>query len=254
MNDFLRRANGAGQANGDHASSRTKPDDGEQPDRYLRIRRPYPLRGDQAMSRDSQEARAAIWEMALVKTLVRQGVSSHNWAVYGRSAVAVLAILLVSTVVACTSGAISSQPGKRATATATSAASRHGQALGASGCHPASPATVLNPLLWQIEGTGHGGSLWGLLMSTHPLPARVGDQEKIVWRMTGTGPLTLEAIGPGGIHHRLAWGPDAHLGSSWDKPGAEWGAGYVFTAPGCWDLRAIRGHSTADVWLRVVSR
>jgi hypothetical protein len=25
-------------------------------------------------------------------------------------------------------------------------------------------------------GTGHGATLWGLLMSPHPLPARVGDQ------------------------------------------------------------------------------
>ena len=63
----------------------------------------------------------------------------------------------------------------------------------------------------------------------------VGDQEKIVWRMTGTGLLTLEAIGPGSRHHRLAWGPDAHESSNWDKPGDEWGAGYVFAAPGCWD-------------------
>jgi hypothetical protein len=43
-------------------------------------------------------------------------------------------------------------------------------------------------------------------MFPHPLPARVGDQEKIVWRMTGTGMLTLAAISPDGKHHRLAWG------------------------------------------------
>ena len=89
----------------------------------------------------------------------------------------------------------------------------------------------------------------------HALPARVGDQEKIVWRMTGIAlPLTLEAIGPDGAHHQPVWGPNAHLSSDWDKPGDEWGAGYVFTAPGCWDLRAIRGGVTADVWLRVVSK
>jgi hypothetical protein len=165
----------------------------------------------------------------------------------------VLAILLVSIVTACTSAAQSTQPAKRATA-ATSVPPRNDQALGASGCHPASPVTLLNSFLAQVEGTGHGASLWGLLMFPHALPARVGDQEKIVWRMTGTGLLTLEAIDPGGKHHQLAWGPDAHLGSGWDKPGAEWGAGYVFTAAGCWDLRAFRGHATADVWLRVVSR
>jgi len=105
-----------------------------------------------------------------------------------------------------------------------------------------------------LEGTGHGATLWGLLMFPHALPARVGDQEKIVWRMTGTGLLNLVAIGPDGQHHRLAWGPDAHGSSSWHKPGDEWGAGYVFTAPGCWDLRAIRVNATADAWIRVIAR
>jgi len=125
--------------------------------------------------------------------------------------------------------------------------------LGASGCRPASPLTRWQSFLPQVEGTSHGATLWGLLMFPHALPARVGDQEKIVWRMTGTGLLTLQAIGPDGRHHQLAWGPDAHQGSNWGKPGDEWGAGYVFTAPGCWDLRAIRGHATADVWIRVVT-
>ena len=46
-------------------------------------------------------------------------------------------------------------------------------------------------------------------------------------------------------------GRDFRTDSNWDKPGDEWGAGYVFTAPG-WDLRVIRGRATADVWLRVV--
>ena len=179
--------------------------------------------------------------------------AADNWTVRGRSAVAVLTLLLVSTVTACTGGAKSTQPGKRATA-ATSTAPHNDQALGAPGCHPASPVTLLNSFLPQVEGTGHDATLWGLLMFPHALPARVGDQEKIVWRMTGTGSLTLEAIGPGGTHHRLAWGPDAHLSSNWDKPGDEWGAGYIFAAPGCWDLRAIRGNATADVWILVIAR
>jgi hypothetical protein len=160
---------------------------------------------------------------------------------------------MVSIVTACTSGTGSSQPGKRAAA-ATSAAPRNGQALGAPGCHPPSPITHWSPFVPQVEGTGHGVTLWGLLMFPHALPARVGDQEKIVWRMTGTGLLALEAIGPGGTHHRLAWGPAFHLGRNWDKPGDEWGAGYVFTAPGCWDLRAIRGNAAADVWIDVIAR
>jgi hypothetical protein len=115
--------------------------------------------------------------------------------------------------------------------------------------------TVFNGFLPQVQGTGHGATLWGLLMFPHPLPARVGDQEKIVWRMTGTAlPLTLAAIGPDGKHHGLLWGPSFHTSSNFDKPGDEWGAGYVFTEPGCWDLRAVRGRATADVWLTVIPR
>jgi hypothetical protein len=106
----------------------------------------------------------------------------------------------------------------------------------------------------QVEGTGHGASLWGLLMFPHPLPARVGDQEKIVWRMTGSGVPQMTAIGPDGTIHRLAWGPAYHTSSNWNKPGDEWGAGYVFNVAGCWDLRASRGAATADVWLRVAGR
>jgi hypothetical protein len=74
-----------------------------------------------------------------------------------------------------------------------------------------------------VRGTGHGATLWGLLMFPHPLPARVGDQEKIVWRMTGLVPtITLLAIGPDGSPHRLLWGPEFHAGSNFDKPGDEW--------------------------------
>jgi len=53
--------------------------------------------------------------------------------------------------------------------------------------------------------------------------------------------------------HRLEWGPDAHCGSTYRRPGQEWGAGYLFTQPGCWDLHAIRGNATADVWLNLAS-
>src|SRR5260370_426041 len=72
--------------------------------------------------------------------------------------------------------------------------------------------------------------------------------------MTGRGVPQMVAFGPDGTRHQLAWGPAFHLGSNWDKPGDEWGAGYVFTVPGCWDLRAVRGQARADVWLLVAAR
>ena len=179
---------------------------------------------------------------------------AHNEAVHGWPTAGVFAILLVSAVTACTSRAQPAPPAEQAPAASFAAPQDGEQALGAPGCHPASPITRWQSFLPQVEGTGHGATLWGLLMFPHPLPARVGDQEKIVWRMTGTGLLTLAAISPDGRHHRLAWGPDAHQGSNWDKPGEEWGAGYVFTTPGCWDLRAVRGDATAEGWIRVVTR
>jgi hypothetical protein len=161
-------------------------------------------------------------------------------------------LLLVSVVASCSNGSATAHLSKRAPV--SSGQPRAARLLGAPGCHPASPVITSALVGPQVEGTGRGASLWGLLMFRHSLPARVGDQEKIVWRMTGLGSLRLEAIGPGGELHRPAWGPDPHGGSNWDKPGDEWGAGYVFTVPGCWDLHAVRGRATADVWLRVVSR
>jgi hypothetical protein len=128
-------------------------------------------------------------------------------------------------------------------------------ALGEAACHPPSPLSAssigVGP---QVQGTGHGAQLWGLLMFAHVGPARVGDQEKIVWRMTGSGLLALTAVSPSGVRRRPVWGPEAHGGSNWNKPGQEWGAGYVFTMPGCWDLRANRGSAYADVWIRVIKR
>jgi hypothetical protein len=85
-------------------------------------------------------------------------------------------------------------------------------------------------------------------------PVGVDEQVKIVWKITGVGELHLTSIAPDGRVHPLQWGPDAHLlGSSTyrRRPGQEWGAGYLFTQPGCWDLRAIRGNATADVWLNI---
>ncbi len=123
--------------------------------------------------------------------------------------------------------------------------------LGRPGCHPPSPTDVSGSGFREVQGTGRGVILWGLLFFAR---AQVGKQEKIVWRMTGSGPIIrLTAIGPGGGRHRLAWGPEPHGSSTWNRPGQEWGAGYQFSRPGCWDLHAVRGKATADVWLNVAA-
>ena len=93
--------------------------------------------------------------------------------------------------------------------------------------------------------------MWALLMLTHHGRARAGDEAKIVWRLTGTGPFVATAIGPDAQQHRPIWGPVAHLGSSWNRPGQEWGTGFMFPTPGCWDLRVRRGTTNGDVWIVV---
>jgi hypothetical protein len=106
----------------------------------------------------------------------------------------------------------------------------------------------------EVRGTGHGARLWGLLMRPYRKPLiRAGDQVKIAWRMTGTGPLRLTATAPDGRPRPLVQGPERHATSSYHRPGDEWGARYRFDRAGCWHLHATRTRSTADVWLTVTA-
>ena len=126
-----------------------------------------------------------------------------------------------------------------------------GEPPGAAGCRPASP--VASAGLPEVRGTAGTAQLYGLLFLEQPLPVRVGDELKVVWRMTGTGPLAATATAPDGSAAPLAWGPEPHGGSSYDRPGDEWGVGYRFTQPGCWRLSFTRADSAGDVWLQVAS-
>ena len=172
---------------------------------------------------------------------------------HGGRRAAVLAVLLA--VAGCTAPgprAGGEQPGPvalRRVHPVSRPARQHAPALGEAG-PPASPLPPAPSAWGSSPGTGHGASS-GVADVRAPRAARADDQEKIVWRMTGTGLLRLAVLGPAGPQER-GWGPAEHGSSTWDKPGQEWGAGYVFTRPGCWDLRAVRGRATADVWLRVI--
>jgi hypothetical protein len=114
--------------------------------------------------------------------------------VTGRPLLAALPLLLIAVLAGCSPGP-ASQPGPAARP-ARPTPRLTGGPLGVAGCRPASPLTTTRWGFPEVEGTGHGASLWGLLMFQHPGLARVGDQEKIVWRMTGSGLLRLTVIGP----------------------------------------------------------
>ena len=155
--------------------------------------------------------------------------------------------------VACTGGTR-----RQATPSASGTGSPAGNAttpavLGRPGCRPPSPISRTTGFP-EIEGTSDQVQLWGLIMAQHrDNPLHVNEDVKIVWRVTGSGALHLATFDPDGREHPLQWGPDPHLSSTWTRPGDEWGAGYRFTQPGCWTLRATRGTATARVWLEIAA-
>ncbi|MEV4757386.1 hypothetical protein AB0J86_20025 [Micromonospora sp. NPDC049559] len=104
----------------------------------------------------------------------------------------------------------------------------------------------------ELAGTSPDATLWALFFPTEGGRMRAGAELKVVWRMTGTGDLTMTASGPGGATVRPVWGPEPHDGSSWHRPGDEWGTGWSFPTPGCWTVRAVRtGGATGIRTLRI---
>jgi hypothetical protein len=96
--------------------------------------------------------------------------------------------------------------------------------LGAAGCLPASPATP-----WLQAGQ---------------------KEVKIVWRMTGRGPVEITATHRDGTPARYTFGPQEHDWSNWNRPGQEWGTGFVLPKAGCWGFHLARtSGGSGDVWL-----
>jgi hypothetical protein len=125
--------------------------------------------------------------------------------------------------------------------------------VGQPGCSPASPLAG-----WkggdqpETRGTAlHGAELFGLVMPEQGLPLRVDEQIKIVWRMTGRGPLVASATSPSGVPTPLTFGPEEHGGSNYLRSGQEWGTGYLFPEPGCWHLHFARDDTQGDVWFEI---
>ena len=102
-----------------------------------------------------------------------------------------------------------------------------------------------------MRGTARNAELWGLIMSTSGILVKARQEVKFVWRMTGSGPLHIAAYSPGGQHIAPVWGPEEHGGSNWRRPGDEWGTGFNFSIPGCWNIHFTRDQAAGDVWLQV---
>jgi hypothetical protein len=125
--------------------------------------------------------------------------------------------------------------------------------------NPTIVAACATPSQFGTNGTAHEvhgattkGDLWGLALGPGNVPPRAGEELKIVWRMTGTGPLHVVFTGPDGKRQKLVFGPQAHTGAStYQRPGDEWGTQFRFTAAGCWHIHLERTNTSGDVWLDV---
>lgn len=115
---------------------------------------------------------------------------------------------------------------------------------GAVGCSPPSP-TVGD----ETFGTAAGAELWALDVQ----PAFVSTiQKKIIFKLTRVYPHVFYAVAPDGRRVDPVW-RQAHSGSNWNRPGFEWGAAFIFDAPGCWRIHAGAWPAQGDLWLVVAS-
>jgi hypothetical protein len=116
-------------------------------------------------------------------------------------------------------------------------------------CPPTAQLTGSGPLP-ERQGAGDGATLWALFFPTQPL-LTAGQEIKVVWRMTGSGDVSVSATGPDGAVVKPVWGPEPHGSSNWDRPGDEWGTGWVFPAAGCWTINVRRTSGSGYLVLRV---
>jgi len=101
----------------------------------------------------------------------------------------------------------------------------------------------------EFHAPAKRGEVWALALGA--VPPMVDQTLKIVWRVTGKGPLRVHFRDPSGRAHPLSFGPQRHGASSFRHPGAEWGTGFAFDAPGCWTVRVTRTGADATVGIRV---
>lgn len=104
----------------------------------------------------------------------------------------------------------------------------------------------------EVYGTATGGTVWSWFMQAYPPQAGVVD--KTVWRLdiaNASGSPDFTLIGPAGQPGHLNSGPEEHGGSTWNRPGREFGTGLVFPEAGCWDVHVSLGNLSGDVYVVV---
>lgn len=97
-----------------------------------------------------------------------------------------------------------------------------------------------------LRGQTKNGQVWALGAAP-----RVGEEFKLVLRVTGSGELSVVGVGPGGSRQA----PESvleHTSSNFDRPGDEWGTFWTFDRNGCWRIVVQRGNLNGTITLAVV--
>jgi hypothetical protein len=114
-------------------------------------------------------------------------------------------------------------------------------------CDTAGAAAVVRHL------PSSAGSVWVWIEAASRTSFRVGSLVKIVWRITGRGRPRVLLSTPAGRAAGLTFGPEQHGQSTFRHPGAEYGTGFVPTAPGCWRMTMRRGEVGGSVFFPVTA-
>jgi hypothetical protein len=132
-------------------------------------------------------------------------------------------------------------------ACSSTTADRPPDSTSSSTCDASTPILATN----EVQGVATDATVYGLLFLTHPTPVRAGETLKIVWRMTGQGDLSVTSTSPSNRAGTLTFGPETHGASTYDRPGDEWGTGFLFDETGCWHIHLQRTVCSADVWINI---
>jgi hypothetical protein len=129
-------------------------------------------------------------------------------------------------------------------------------ALGAPECRPPSQLVAissggLRPLL----GTPARGTATRAVLALFLAPI-AGVEQKMVVRMSGTGPVTMNAYDQAGLRLEITRIDAGHGSSSYDPifPGtSEWGVLFTFPTQGCWRIEVLRVDAAADFYIEVAT-
>lgn len=117
--------------------------------------------------------------------------------------------------------------------------------FGPNTCTRPSPLKVHRPGFVEVTAAVEGGNARAVVMEGRPFLADV--EIKMVWKLTGSGPLDLFATGARDVAPHLT----EHSFPGLEGPGDEWAATFTFPKTGCYVLHANRTGTSAYIKIMI---